>query len=691
MERLRSIASSVLIAVVLIGSSTIASGAVAAQEAVVVDVTQAPYSAVGNGTTNDRAAIQRAIDDVAAAGGGTVVVPAARRFLTGSVVLRSNVMLQLDGTLVQSQNLAHYDPADQPVKGHLYPGGMSWWQGDLAALHNTPLVHAANATNVGVVGAGGVELTRATGGTVQQNEDATIHVAAIGFYRVTQFQVRNVDLIGASSYSLALYTTNNGTVQGVTIVSTNQDANPNGGSNTDGISIQNSQDIRVTGNSVRSGDDGIYVWASYRDRRGNLDGDSRSWWSSDTPQPSRRIEIDNNSVLVDRHNNTLCCGGVALIAWGGGGTPTGGNAPDQRQVEISDIHIHDNRLEAGYPLRCWCGGGSETQSPIKRVTMLDNTLIPGFHTPENPTGPNLTGKITNYSTDLYQYLRVFSARNIRNGSFETTGEAWWTPTGTARVIGQSDTAGLSTAARAALVAAGGWVGYLGSSASGPATVIQSFLPLAPEDFSVTLPSVRQTIAASVVTDGNPVRLAVRSRCTGAPVVKEVVVAPTTWTRYSLTFDVASHSCGGFQIGLESTTTAGTWAMIDSVTSETHAIDDADARVVKSGTWWTYDSTTSIRGSHIVGTAAGSNVKVTFNGSRAVLYGIKDTNLGKADVYIDGVRRATIDYYASSRTNRVIVFDSGALTAGTHTFELRTLGTKNASSTGIYTVYDALFT
>lgn len=52
------------------------------------------HGAKGDGTTLDTAAIQRAIDAVAAAGGGTVPLPAGT-YRSGSIVLRSNVTLDL--------------------------------------------------------------------------------------------------------------------------------------------------------------------------------------------------------------------------------------------------------------------------------------------------------------------------------------------------------------------------------------------------------------------------------------------------------------------------------------------------------------------------------------------------------------------------------------------------------------------
>ena len=54
------------------------------------------FAPAGDGTTPDTGAIQQAIDACGAAGGGTVLLPAGRRFLAGSIELRSNVELHVE-------------------------------------------------------------------------------------------------------------------------------------------------------------------------------------------------------------------------------------------------------------------------------------------------------------------------------------------------------------------------------------------------------------------------------------------------------------------------------------------------------------------------------------------------------------------------------------------------------------------
>jgi hypothetical protein len=646
----------------------------------VVVVTDARYGAVGDGVTNDRLAMQAAIDHVAARGGGTVVLPAGKTFLSGSLQLASRVTLRVDGTLLQSQ--AEGDYATATTRGHLYPGNIAYRLGDLAMLHNMPMVYAGNARNVAVTGSGTIQLTRAQGATPLERENATIHAAAIGFYRVDGFQIRDVSLLGASSFSLSLYTTSNGLVAGTRIVATLEDSHP-GGANTDGISIQNSQHIRVTDNVVRAGDDGIYVWASYQDERGGETG----WWSSDEPRPSYDIEIDHNDIVAARNNGALCCSAVSLIAWGGGGSPTGGNAPDQRQVQISDIRVHDNYMEAGYPFRCWCGSPN-SQSPLTRVTLERNEYVWGF-TPGN----NLRGQITDFTTDADEWYEFMSARVVKNGNFEATADAWWTTSGTAGATRADDQGFHPWAMRDRLAEAEGWVGYLWSLPTQRASISQAILPIAPQDLPpIGVESVRHEISADVVTSGTPARLVVRSRCDGS-VIDEQQVDAKQWTRVSLELTTTSRQCGGVRVAFESVSGRPGWALIDDITHtssyEGNWIDSTDPRVQVSGRWATYAGATDVGGNHLVGLATGANLTVPFSGPRAQVLATRDVNLGMADVYIDGVRHGTIDFYARTRADGVIVYDTGDIGAGDHVFELRTTGTKNPASTNVYSVFDAL--
>src|SRR5262245_48140035 len=100
------------------------------------------FGAVGNGTTDDSAAIKKAIAACEAAGGGTVNVPAGT-YLTGPISLSSNMNLHLES----GSKLLFTDDFTK------YPPVWTRWEGvDCYGLH--PLVFATKATNVSITGRG---------------------------------------------------------------------------------------------------------------------------------------------------------------------------------------------------------------------------------------------------------------------------------------------------------------------------------------------------------------------------------------------------------------------------------------------------------------------------------------------------------------------------------------------------------
>lgn len=69
------------------------------------------YGAVGDGTTNDAAAIQAAIDACSSAGGGRVLIPGGKIYRSGTIVLKSYVELHLEtGAILKgSDHLEDYN------------------------------------------------------------------------------------------------------------------------------------------------------------------------------------------------------------------------------------------------------------------------------------------------------------------------------------------------------------------------------------------------------------------------------------------------------------------------------------------------------------------------------------------------------------------------------------------------------
>ncbi|HEY5041744.1 MAG TPA: glycosyl hydrolase family 28-related protein [Verrucomicrobiae bacterium] len=106
------------------------------------------YGALGDGTSLDSPAINKAIEAAAAAGGGTVLVPAGT-YLSGSIHLQSNVHLLIDAgatILGAPQAMNAYDFTEPWTNNPYQDGGHCYF-------HNS-LIWGENLTNVFITGNG---------------------------------------------------------------------------------------------------------------------------------------------------------------------------------------------------------------------------------------------------------------------------------------------------------------------------------------------------------------------------------------------------------------------------------------------------------------------------------------------------------------------------------------------------------
>ncbi|HOW72289.1 MAG TPA: family 16 glycosylhydrolase [Phycisphaerae bacterium] len=99
--------------------------------------------------------------------------------------------------------------------------------------------------------------------------------------------------------------------------------------------------------------------------------------------------------------------------------------------------------------------------------------------------------------------------------------------------------------------------------------------------------------------------------------------------------------------------------------------------------WDYSSTQSnaFFSDNHWSSATGSVCRFRFEGSRIDLYAAKASNHGMGAVSIDGGAETMVDFYAPDRTDKMLVWASPSLGAGTHIFEMRVTGNRNAASSG----------
>lgn len=194
------------------------------------------FGAKGDSRTNDRAAIQSAIDACHTAGGGEVVVPPGT-YRTGTVVMRSRVTLRLanGATLLASKENADYTPA---AKGRHFS-----------------LITADDVENIAIVGQGvlnGQATDEGSTGPVVV-PDPLVRRDTIQIFRCKQVTLRDFTVLDSDLYAMEINNCDGALVDGITVRS--NPLRPN----SDGIVCPGSSNVRIANCHVATGDSGISV------------------------------------------------------------------------------------------------------------------------------------------------------------------------------------------------------------------------------------------------------------------------------------------------------------------------------------------------------------------------------------------------------------------------------------------------
>ncbi|MBI4874906.1 MAG: ThuA domain-containing protein [Acidobacteria bacterium] len=189
------------------------------------------HGAKGDGRAMDGPAIQKAIDACARSGGGTVCFPAGN-FLSGTLVLKSNVTLHLSAgaTLWGSRRIEDYDP-----------------------LH---LIYARNAENIAIEG----------DGTINGNGDAYWErdfkakekrpsplIRLVGCRNV---HIRNVRIRNTPGWGIHPWECDGVYIRGISMITDMR------GPNTDGIDPDSSRNVFISDSRIETGDDAICLKTS---------------------------------------------------------------------------------------------------------------------------------------------------------------------------------------------------------------------------------------------------------------------------------------------------------------------------------------------------------------------------------------------------------------------------------------------
>lgn len=141
--------------------------------------------------------------------------------------------------------------------------------------------------------------------------------------------------------------------------------------------------------------------------------------------------------------------------------------------------------------------------------------------------------------------------------------------------------------------------------------------------------------------------------------------------------------------LNGTTTAGDFvSRIDyQIDSQDIEVNDNDAGITYSAMNYLNSATGYISNDCHYSNNTNAYAQYTFTGTSISWIGTRNTDHGKANVYIDGVLDSTVDTYGSYALQQVLYQKTG-LTNASHTIKIVVTNTKNASSSGYFQDIDA---
>ena len=214
------------------------------------------YGAAADGATVNTAAIQTAVDRCSESGGGTVLVPPGT-FVTGTVELKSNVMLELSpgATLLASRNPEDYYRAFPRFDGLIRISGTTPFNMDQF------LIYALHARNVGICGTG----------TIDARGGAFYRETSPGKWRIGEWRpgptvcligcrgihLRDFSLRDNPMFGVALMQSRGAIIRGIRI-----STNP-GFVNGDGIHIKSCRDVVISDCLIDSQDDALCFYSDY--------------------------------------------------------------------------------------------------------------------------------------------------------------------------------------------------------------------------------------------------------------------------------------------------------------------------------------------------------------------------------------------------------------------------------------------
>ena len=294
------------------------------------------FGALPDGKTLSTSAIQQTIDHLASSGGGTVIIPQGT-FLTSSIFLKPGVNLHLnkDAVLKGSGLIADYPRVATRVEGHFQP-----W---VAALINADRTDHLRIDGDGTIDGGGQPYWTAFRQAARTNRGTkNLDVPRPRMFfisRCADVQVSGLHLKDSGFWNLHVYH-----CDGVALSNLDIRA-PQGAPSTDGMDIDSSQNVAITGCTFSVSDDCIALKGS----KGPLALDDES------SPPVENIIVSNCTFL--QGGSIVTCGSEATIVRDVHVEHCTAEGPNSRGITVcrlklrpdtpqdyEDLHFHDITL-----------------------------------------------------------------------------------------------------------------------------------------------------------------------------------------------------------------------------------------------------------------------------------------------------------------------------------------------------------
>ncbi len=203
------------------------------------------YGAVGDGVTDDAAAIQKAIDECSENGGGTVVIPSGHTFLAGPFHLASYVNLHLEPNsriLANPDESIYTESAFRENRGE----GMMWISGkDIkeVSITGTGTIDGNGMAFMGAELDDSFELKPIT------DFDPRPHVLTL--INVEKTVIRDITIRNGAYWTVHLIGCYDAMIDGISLLNNLKIRNG------DGIDLDHSKKVRISNCFIESGDDCI--------------------------------------------------------------------------------------------------------------------------------------------------------------------------------------------------------------------------------------------------------------------------------------------------------------------------------------------------------------------------------------------------------------------------------------------------